>query len=131
VPLGRLANADQLLRDCQDILATVRHITQLAAVYGACADLEDKRHTPRKLSTSNAPLVPPTPVWRRFALPNIINYLSRIAWNSPEQWAHRLAAALLLHHLSRNPRGLARTLLPAELHNDTHGPEPLILPRSA
>jgi hypothetical protein len=40
--LGRLADVDQLLRDCQDVFDTAGDIAQLAVVSGARADLEDK-----------------------------------------------------------------------------------------
>jgi hypothetical protein len=124
---GRSAEADELLRDCQDVFATARDITQLAAVYGARADLEDKRHhaaeavelqrtalrlcyghpDPRKISTAHH---------------NLADYLSRAAGNPAEQRAHRLAGALL-NYLTGNIRGPTRALvvLAHELGNDSSG----------
>lgn len=46
--LGRLAGADQLLRECQDIFINVSDVTQLAKVYGARAEIENKRPNPEK-----------------------------------------------------------------------------------
>jgi MEDS: MEthanogen/methylotroph, DcmR Sensory domain len=40
--LGRITGADRLLRDCQDVFDTAGDVTQLAAVYAARADLENK-----------------------------------------------------------------------------------------
>jgi tetratricopeptide (TPR) repeat protein len=41
--LGRLAEAEQLLRNCQDVYETVGDIPLLGRVYSARADLEDER----------------------------------------------------------------------------------------
>jgi hypothetical protein len=43
-----LAGADQLLRECQDIFINVSDVTQLAKVYGARAEIENKRPNPEK-----------------------------------------------------------------------------------
>ena len=132
--LGRAADADQLLRDCQDIVATARDITQLAAVYGARADLTDKRHHPKKavdLQRTSLHLWYLHHNSREISTAhhNLANYLSRAAGNPVEQRAHRLAA-VLLNHLSGNPRELTRTLgmLAAELRGDSSGPNASRLP---
>jgi DcmR-like sensory protein len=44
--LGRFTDADQLLRDCQDVFDTAGDVTQLAAVHAARFELENKRHHP-------------------------------------------------------------------------------------
>jgi MEDS: MEthanogen/methylotroph, DcmR Sensory domain len=44
--LGRIIDADHLLRDCQDVFDTAGDVTQLAAVYAARADLENTRDHP-------------------------------------------------------------------------------------
>ncbi len=132
--LGRLADVDQLLRDCQDVFDTVGDMTQLAVVYGARADLEDKRgrlqdavdlqrtslrlwyvlRDPREISTAHHTLA---------------NYLSRASGDPAERCAHRLTASLL-NHLTGDTRELTRTLgvLADELRSDTSGPSASVLP---
>jgi MEDS: MEthanogen/methylotroph, DcmR Sensory domain len=44
--LGRITDADHLLHDCQDVIDTAGDVTQLAAVYPARADLENKPGPP-------------------------------------------------------------------------------------
>ena len=133
--LGRLADADQLLRDCYDVFDTVGDRTLLAAVYGARADLEDKRDHPmdavdlqrtslrlqydhldlREISTAHH---------------NLADYLSRAAGKSAEQRAHRLAA-VLLDHLTGDTCEFTTALgvLISELRSDTGAVLPaLVLP---
>ncbi|MGH3754558.1 MAG: hypothetical protein ACRDRP_18030, partial [Pseudonocardiaceae bacterium] len=132
--LGRLADADQLLRDCQDVFDTAGDITQLAAVYGARADLEDKRDHPVDavgLQRTSLRLwyVRPDPREISTAHHNLANYLSRASGKPAEQRAHRLTASLL-NHLTGDPRELTRTLgaLADELRSDTSGPDAPVLP---
>ncbi len=132
--LGRLADVDHLLRDCQDVFETAGDSTQLAAVYGARADLEDKRDHPGDavdLQRTSLRLwyVHPNPREISTAHHNLANYLSRAAGNPAEQRAHRLTASLL-HHLTGDTRELTRTLdaLASELRSDTSGPTAPALP---
>jgi hypothetical protein len=132
--LGRLTDADQLLRDCQDLLATARDITQLAVVYGARADLEDRRHHPGKAvkfqrTALHLWYLHPDPRVISTAHHHLANYLSRTGGDPAEQRAHRLTAALL-DHLTGDTSGLTRTLgtLSAELRSVTSGPETPALP---
>ncbi|MDQ3824509.1 MAG: AAA family ATPase, partial [Actinomycetota bacterium] len=132
--LGWTDDADQLLRDCQDVFVNAGDMTQLAGVYGARADLEDKRHhrrsavdlqrislhlryldlDPREIATAHH---------------NLANYLCRASGKAAEQRAHRLAAALL-NHLIGNTHELTSTLeiLANELRSEASGPDPRTLP---
>ncbi|MCA1706315.1 MAG: ATP-binding protein, partial [Actinobacteria bacterium] len=132
--LGRLAAVDQLLRDCQDAFATAGDITQLAVVYGARADLEDKRNHPVKavdLQRTSLHLwyLYPGPREISTAHHNLANYLSRATGKPAEQRAHRLTATLL-NHLTGNTRELTTTLgaLASELRSNTNGPDAPALP---
>ncbi|MGH3936889.1 MAG: NB-ARC domain-containing protein, partial [Pseudonocardiaceae bacterium] len=100
--LGRLDDVDHLLRDCQQVFDTAKDSTQLAAVYGARADLEDKRGHPADavdLQRTSLRLwyIHPDPREISTAHHNLANYLSRTAGKSAEQRAHRLTASLLNH----------------------------------
>ncbi|MGH3838231.1 MAG: hypothetical protein ACRDSF_21430, partial [Pseudonocardiaceae bacterium] len=82
--LGRLADVDRLLRDCQDVFGTVGDITQLAAVYSARADLEDKRDHPvdavdHQRTSLRLHYLHPDPREISTAHHNLANYLSRAA----------------------------------------------------
>ncbi len=132
--LGRLADVDQLLRDCQDVFDTVGDMTQLAVVYGARADLEDKRDHPQDavdLQRTSLRLwyIHPDPREISTAHHNLANYLSRASGKPAEQRAHRLTASLL-NHLTGDTRELTRTLgvLASELRSDTSGPDAPALP---
>ncbi len=132
--LGRLADADQLLRDCQEAFNATGDITQLAVVYGARADLEDKRDHPAEavdLQRTSLRLwyVHPNPHEISTAHHNLANYLSRTTGNPAEQHAHLLTASLL-DHLTGNTRDLTKTLLARarELPPDTSDPNTPALP---
>jgi hypothetical protein len=132
--LGRLADVDQLLRDCQDVFDTVGDITQLAVVYGARADLEDKRDHPvdavdLQRTSLRLCYVRPDPREISTAHHNLADYLSRASGKAAEQRAHRLAASLL-NHLTGDTRELTRTLgvLASEFRSDTSGPDAPALP---
>ncbi len=123
--LGRLTDADQLLRDCQDVFDTAGDTTQLAEVYSARAALEDKRHhLMDAVNLQRASLrlryLHPDPREISTAHHHLANYLSRVSGNPAEQRAHRLTASLL-HHLTGDTRELTRTLtvLARELRSDT------------
>ncbi len=132
--LGRLTDVDQLLRECQDVFDTVGVATELAAVYGARADLEDKRDHPEdatELQRTSLRLwyVQPDPREISTAHHNLANYLARASGNPAEQFAHRLTASLL-NHLTGDTRELTKTLgvLASELRGDTSGPEAVVSP---
>ncbi|MGH3871853.1 MAG: hypothetical protein ACRDSR_10135 [Pseudonocardiaceae bacterium] len=100
--LGRLTDADQLLRECQDVFNTAGDSAQLAAVYAAraelashCDDLADAVDLQR--TSLRLGYVHPDPREISTAHHNLANYLSRLPGKSAEQRAHRLAAALLAH----------------------------------
>jgi tetratricopeptide (TPR) repeat protein len=100
--LGRLADVDRLLHDCQEAFDTAGDSTQLAAVYAARADLEDNRgNTAEALELQRTSLrlcyLHPEPHHIAAAHHNLANYLSRTTNNPAEQGAHHLAAALLNH----------------------------------
>ncbi|MGH4000031.1 MAG: hypothetical protein ACRDTJ_21510, partial [Pseudonocardiaceae bacterium] len=131
---GRLADVDQLLRTCQDIFDAAGDITQLAAIYGARAELEDKRDHPADavdLQRTSLRLwyVHPDPREISTAHQNLANYLSRTAGKPAEQRAHRLTASLL-NHLTGNPHELTSTLeaLASEFRSDTRGPDAPAVP---
>ncbi|MGB7799109.1 MAG: hypothetical protein WBL53_23060 [Pseudonocardiaceae bacterium] len=132
--LGRLPDVDQLLRDCQDVFDAVGDTTQLAVVYGARADLEDKRDHPvdavdLQRTSLRLRYLRPDPREISTAHDHLANYLSRGAGTPAEQRAHRLTASLL-NHLTGNTRELTRTLavLAGELRSDTCGPDTPTLP---
>jgi tetratricopeptide (TPR) repeat protein len=132
--LDRLADIDQLLRDCQDTFTTAGDTTHLAMAYGARADLEDKRDHPAKavdLQRSSLRLcyVHPDPREISTAHYKLANYLSHAAGNHAEQRAHRITAALL-NHFTGDTRELTRTLgmLASEHRSDTNGSAAPTLP---
>ena len=124
--LGRLPEADQLLRDCQDVFETFGDIPMLGRVYSARADLEDKRgHLQDAVELQRSALrlhyVHPDPRGIAVSHHNLAHYLSRApAGNRAEQRAHRLAAALL-YHLTGDTHHLTDALrvLATELRRET------------
>ncbi len=132
--LGRLADIDRLLRDCQDVFATIGDIAQLAMVYSARADLEDKRDHPVaavEFQRTALRLCYLHPDSREVSTAHhhLADYLSRITGKSAEQRAHRLTASLV-NHLTGDTHELTNTLttLASELRNDTIGPDAPVLP---
>ena len=133
--LGRLAEADQLLRDCQDVFETVGDIPMLGRVYGARAALEDERgHVQNAVELERSALrlhyIHPGPRDIAVLHHNLANYLSRAhAGNRAEQRAHRLAAALL-RHLTGDTHELTAALrtLAIELRHETEHPDTPALP---
>ncbi len=123
--LGRLTDLDRLLCDCHDVFDTVDDMTQLAAAFGARADLEDHRDHPREAvefqcTSLRLRYVHPDPREISTAHHRLADYLSRAARNPAEQRAHRLTASLL-NHLTGNTRELAKTIavLASELWSGT------------
>lgn len=123
--LGRLTDLDRLLCDCHDVFDTVDDMTQLAAAFGARADLEDHRDHPWEAvefqcTSLRLRYVHPDPREISTAHHRLADYLSRAARNLAEQRAHRLTASLL-NHLTGNTRELAKTIavLASELRSDT------------
>ncbi|HET9258295.1 MAG TPA: hypothetical protein VFO16_24280 [Pseudonocardiaceae bacterium] len=128
VTRGQLAEADHLLRECQEAFDIAGDITALGMVYGARTNLEvnrghyrdaaDLQRTalrltytrldPRNISVSHY---------------NLATYLSCIRADPGEQRAHRLAAALL-DHLAGDTHSLNITLraLARELRSDADRP---------
>lgn len=132
--LGRLTEADQLLRTCQHIFDTTGDTAHLAEVYHARADLENTRDHPRdalefQRTSLRLRYLHPDPHDIATAHHHLADYLSRTATNPAEQRAHRLTAALL-HHLTGNTDELTNTLkaLANELSNDTNRPHASALP---
>ena len=132
--LGRLDEAEHVLRDCQATFETVGDIPMLGTVFSAKADLEDHRGHHQdaaefQRSALRLQYVHPDPGEIAVAHYNLGNYLSRGAENSAEQRAHRLAAALL-YHLTGDTYYLTDTLrvLADELSGDTHTPDASVLP---
>lgn len=134
IGLGRLAVADQLLRDCQDVFDSVDDITALSTVYGARADLEDKRgHLQDAIELGRTALrlayIHPVPHDIAGRHHNLAHYLSRAATDPVEQRAHRLAAAFL-YHLTNDNHHLTDTLrtLAIELSSNTEDLDASALP---
>jgi len=133
--LGRLAEADQLLRDCQDVYESVGDIPGLGRVYAARAALEDERgHVQDAVELQRSALrlhyVHPYPRDIAAGHHNLANYLSRApAGNRVEQRAHRLAATVL-RHLTGDTHHLTGTLrvLGTELRRETEHPDAPALP---
>ncbi|MGQ0776735.1 MAG: hypothetical protein ACT4NY_20325 [Pseudonocardiales bacterium] len=112
--LGRLTDVDQLLRDCQDVFDTVGDPAELAAVYGARADLAAKLGNPQdavdlQRTALRLWYVHPDPRDISTAHHNLANYLSHASANPAEHCAHRLTAALL-NHLTGDTSELTKTL---------------------
>jgi len=102
--LGRLAEVDQLLRDCQDVYETAGDFPRLGRVYGARAALEDARgHRQEAVELLRLALrlsyVHPEPRDIAILHHNLANYLYCAPTGSPaEQHAHRIAG------VGREPR---------------------------
>ncbi|MGQ0719817.1 MAG: AAA family ATPase [Pseudonocardiales bacterium] len=133
VHLGRLAEADQLLRDCQDVFNT-GDTTMHATFYNARADLAYQNgHVQDAVELQKTGLrfayVHPSPRDIADSHDNLASYLSRTAGNPADRRAHRLAAALL-HHMSGDAYRLSRVLhaLIRELRRDTDTPDASVLP---
>jgi hypothetical protein len=134
VHLGRLAEADQLLRDCRDLFNTLDDTTMLATFYNARADLECQRgHVQDAVELQQTGLrfayVHPSPRDIADSHDKLAFYLSHTAGNPADRRAHRLAAALL-HHMSDDTHRLNRVLhaLVRELRRDMDGPDAPVLP---
>ena len=132
--LGRLDEAEHVLRDCQATSETVGDISMLGTVFGAKADLEDHRGHHQdaaefQRSALRLQYVHPDPGEIAVAHYNLANYLSRGTEYSAEQRAHRLAAALL-YHFTGDTYYLTDTLrvLADELSGNTHTPDAPVLP---
>ncbi|HET9255291.1 MAG TPA: AAA family ATPase [Pseudonocardiaceae bacterium] len=100
--LGRLADVDLLLHECQEAFDAAGDSTRLATVYAARADLEDKHDNAAgavDLQRTSLRLcyLHPEPREISAAHHNLARYLSRAAGNPAEQGAHHLAAAVLNH----------------------------------
>jgi hypothetical protein len=123
--LGWLSEADQLLRECQEVFDTAGDITRLGTVHGARAALENDRgrlldavelqRTALRLHYTR-----PEPGTISVSHHNLAHYLSRIRADPGEHRAHRLAATLL-NHFTGNRHELTRALgvLGDELRGDT------------
>lgn len=132
--LGHLAEAEQVLRECQEVFETVGDITTLAKVYGARASLESRQdHLQDALTLGRTALrlhyVSLEPRSIAGLHHNLANYLVHATGTSAEQRAHRIAAALL-HHLTGDTHTLTCTLraLGNELRRDTDTPDAPALP---
>ncbi|MBA2696831.1 MAG: AAA family ATPase, partial [Actinobacteria bacterium] len=133
--LGRVAEADQLLRDCRDVFEAAGDIPMLGQVYAALADLEAERdHVQDAVELQRAALrlLYVRPYQRAIAVAhhNLATHLSSGPTGNPaEQCAHRLAAALL-HHLAGDTFHLtdALRMLAAELRRETEHPNAPTLP---
>jgi hypothetical protein len=133
--LGRLAEAEQILRDCQDVFETVGEMAMLGKVYTARASLEAKRgHVQDAVELQCSALrlhyVHPDPRDIAVSHHNLASYLSRsLARNPAEHRAHRVAAALL-RHFTGDTHSLTDTLrmLAAELRRETEHPDAPALP---
>ncbi|MGH3915202.1 MAG: hypothetical protein ACRDTC_17620 [Pseudonocardiaceae bacterium] len=127
--LGRLTDLDQLLGDCQEIFDTVGDTTQLAMVYGARAELADKRGHPQdavdfQRTSLRLRYVHPDPREISMAHQDLARYLLRASGKSAEQCAHRLTASLI-NHLTGDTGELTKTLgvLTGELHGTLGSPQ--------
>jgi hypothetical protein len=131
IRLGRLAEADRLLRQCQKVFEDHHDTLMLALVLGSRARLESKsgqpgvaaylartalrlgyvRLEPRNIATSHH---------------NLAIYLREAGGDPAGQRAHRLAAALI-YHLASMTHDLARTQreLAAEIRDDADGGDAL------
>jgi tetratricopeptide (TPR) repeat protein len=129
--LGRLAEAERVLRDCREVFETVGDIASLAKAHAAYADLEylrDHYQDAVTLQRTALRLAYVSPEPRAIAVfhRNLAFYLNLIGATeqSAEQRAHRLASALL-HHLIGDTHELTNLLrvLAGELRGDTGNPD--------
>jgi len=133
--LEHLAEAEQLLRDCQDVFESVSDIRLLGKVYAARAQLEDQRdHLQEAVELQRTSLrllyVDPNPREIATMHQNLATHLSRAsAGNRAERRAHRLAAALL-RHLTGDTHELTAALraLATDLRRETEHPDAPALP---
>lgn len=127
--LGRLTDADRLLRDCQEAFDAAGEITQLALVYNARAELEDTRgHPAAAIDLQRTSLrlcyLHPDPHTISTAHHTLATYLSRTTGHPAEQHAHLLAASLL-DHLTGTTRTFTKALI---ARSTTSGPDTPTLP---
>lgn len=134
VGLGHLADAEQVLRDCQEVFSSIDDITALAMVYSSHADLEDRRghlQDALELERTALRLKYISPELRSIAAShhNLAGYLFHATGTSAEQRAHRLAARLL-RRFTGDTHALSLTLraLVDELRGDTGWPDAAALP---
>jgi CHAT domain len=127
IELGRLAEADRLLRQCQQVFEDHRDTPSLAAVLSVRAVLEDesgRAGAAADLARAAIRLRYARPEPRGIAAShhNLANYLGETGGDRAAQRAHRLAAALIYqltgmtHDLADTQRALA-----AELRDGTGG----------
>ena len=121
IRLGQLAEADQLLRECQQVFEDHHDTTRLARVFSARADLEDalsQREAAADFERTSIRLSYARPESRDIAIShhNLATYLHKAGGDGVAQRAHRLAAALIrrltgmTHDLARTQRALAAEL---------------------
>ena len=133
--LGRLAEAERLLRDCQDVFETIGDILMLGQIYSARADLEHAQcHVQDAVELERSALrlkyVRPNPHVIAIGHHNLAHYLfCAPAGDRAEQRAHRLAAALLVHLTDDTHRRTdALRTLGTELRHETEHPDAPALP---
>jgi hypothetical protein len=112
--LGRLTDADHLLRHCQEVFDSAGDTTRLATTYTARAELADRQQHPQdatdlQRTALRLHYLRPDPRTISTAHHTLADYLTHAGGTPAEQRAHRLAAALL-HHLTGDTRELTRTL---------------------
>jgi hypothetical protein len=121
IRLGRLAEADSLLHQCQRVSEEHRNIPLLAKVLTTRADLEDASGRPgaaADLERTAIRLTYARPDPRGIAIShhNLATYLRKTGGDRAEQRAHRLTGALIFrltgmaHDLARPQRALAAEL---------------------
>jgi len=124
IRLGRLGEADRLLRECQQVFEDHRDVTRLARVLSTRATLEDAlghREAAADFERTALRLRYARPEPRDIAIShhNLATHLWRADADRGEQRAHRLAAALICqltgmaHDLAGTQRALA-----AEMRED-------------
>jgi tetratricopeptide (TPR) repeat protein len=128
IRLGRLAEATQLLAECQRVAEELGDITLLATVLSTRADLEDElghRQAAGDLGYAALRLSYSQPEPRDIAIShhNVANYIRWLGGEQVPQRAHRLAAALIFQ-LAGMTHDLAGTIraLAAELRHDRASP---------
>jgi tetratricopeptide (TPR) repeat protein len=131
IRLGRLADAERILLDCQQVYEDHSDINRLAQVLSVRADLEDERgHTQAALSLERTTIrltyTRPEPRDIAISHHNLATYLAQAGADPAEQRAHRLAAALIYQLTGMNHQ-LATTLraLAAELRDPGDRPDQL------
>lgn len=127
--LNRLNEAEQLLLEVQEVFRVYEDLLNLSRVFAARANLESERDRPEVAVTFQKTSIryayhqhPLAPVTIAAYHHNLANYLAMVGAAPAEQRAHRLAAAILYHLISRGhlPANVTWTLAVEAPFDESH-----------